>query len=506
MVEVDAERGVVRVVGPTASVGNALPIIDDMPYALIATRNMSFWHQCLSTIGHYLYAQDFGIGARNEIVSLTHGGTHTDTFISPRDSEAYGAAILAAVDSDEKIRSLKVRYEEFAVALTRSLDDMRQDLTVGSWRTFLEAYARMCAGLNLTAILGRVGVEALIEQLRGKGLDEAKIPEVISVITYPSEHTPLFESQLGLLRIGKDVQDGKSDEHERAQALEAWLARWRHIPVNFCEDPWTIRDAHAQLESILAKECAREVRRLEEAHQAKIAQAKQRLADLEDARIAVLARALAEGTYLNEFRKSVFSKVSLGYRPVFETVARLGGSDQWRDCLFLLPDEMTQLLEGRKLSVPTLVRERSLAGCKLAPGGSVALLDAAELKRLEEYVKVVNGQTRVTSEDRMEVKGFSASKGKVRGIVRIVLSSKDFHKLGSGEILVTTMTSVDFVPVMERAGAFVTNEGGITSYASIVARELGKPCIIGTKIATQVLKDGDMVEVDAEKGIVRILE
>ena len=68
------------------------------------------------------------------------------------------------------------------------------------------------------------------------------------------------------------------------------------------------------------------------------------------------------------------------------------------------------------------------------------------------------------------------------------------------------MTSVDFVPIMDKAGAFVTNEGGITSHAAIVSREMNKPCIIGTQNATQVIKDGDMVEVDAERGIVKILE
>lgn len=58
---------------------------------------------------------------------------------------------------------------------------------------------------------------------------------------------------------------------------------------------------------------------------------------------------------------------------------------------------------------------------------------------------------------------------------------------------------------MRKAGAIVTDEGGITCHAAIVSRELGKPCVIGTKIATKVLKDGDEVEVDAEQGIVRIL-
>jgi pyruvate,water dikinase len=58
---------------------------------------------------------------------------------------------------------------------------------------------------------------------------------------------------------------------------------------------------------------------------------------------------------------------------------------------------------------------------------------------------------------------------------------------------------------MEKAAAFITDEGGITCHAAIVSRELKKPCIIGTKIATQVLKDGDLVEVDANNGVVKIM-
>lgn len=65
------------------------------------------------------------------------------------------------------------------------------------------------------------------------------------------------------------------------------------------------------------------------------------------------------------------------------------------------------------------------------------------------------------------------------------------------------MTSPEYVPAMKRSGAVITDEGGLLSHAAIVARELGKPCIVGTKIATKVLKDGDLVEVDANKGVVR---
>ena len=68
------------------------------------------------------------------------------------------------------------------------------------------------------------------------------------------------------------------------------------------------------------------------------------------------------------------------------------------------------------------------------------------------------------------------------------------------------MTTPDFVPLIRKASAIITNEGGITCHAAIVACELKKPCIVGTKIATKILRDGDLVEVDANNGVVRILE
>lgn len=104
------------------------------------------------------------------------------------------------------------------------------------------------------------------------------------------------------------------------------------------------------------------------------------------------------------------------------------------------------------------------------------------------------------------IKGVSAYQGKVIGKVRKIITKKDISKLLSGEVLVAETTYPDHVPIMKLACAFVTDEGGITCHAAIVARELKKPCIVGTKIATQVLKDGDMVEVDADNGVVKIIK
>jgi phosphohistidine swiveling domain-containing protein len=104
-----------------------------------------------------------------------------------------------------------------------------------------------------------------------------------------------------------------------------------------------------------------------------------------------------------------------------------------------------------------------------------------------------------------EIKGTVAYSGKARGVVKVVREVGELGKVHDGDVLVTFMTAPSHISAMKKAVAFVTDEGGITCHAAIVARELQKPCIIGTKIATQVLKDGDLVEVDAEKGIVMII-
>jgi phosphohistidine swiveling domain-containing protein len=103
------------------------------------------------------------------------------------------------------------------------------------------------------------------------------------------------------------------------------------------------------------------------------------------------------------------------------------------------------------------------------------------------------------------IKGQTACPGQVSGRVRLILRRNEMENMKEGEILVTTMTTPDFLPAMKKAAAFVTDEGGITCHAAIIAREMHKPCVIGTKVATKALQDGDRVEVDADKGEVRIL-
>lgn len=106
----------------------------------------------------------------------------------------------------------------------------------------------------------------------------------------------------------------------------------------------------------------------------------------------------------------------------------------------------------------------------------------------------------------IEIKGIVAYPGVVRGKAKRVMGHKQISSIKKGEILVSPMTMPDFMPAMKKATAFITDEGGITCHAAIVSRELKKPCIVGTRIATKVIKDGDLIEVDANQGIVRILK
>ena len=100
--------------------------------------------------------------------------------------------------------------------------------------------------------------------------------------------------------------------------------------------------------------------------------------------------------------------------------------------------------------------------------------------------------------------GACANPGVVTGRVRVLTDPSQIHQFEQGEILVTSMTTPEYVAAMEKAAAFITDEGGVTCHAAITAREFGVPCITGTTNATSVLKNGDTVFLDAANGIVKI--
>ena len=155
--------------------------------------------------------------------------------------------------------------------------------------------------------------------------------------------------------------------------------------------------------------------------------------------------------------------------------------------------------------------------------------DKTELKKRDDYfvIGMRNGQVFLKSSDegriyaksllpdltkyKNEIEGQIAKMGFVRGHAYVLHWNakdvvKEMEEMPKGSILVAGQTRPQLMPAIRKAAAIVTDEGGITSHAAIVSRELGIPCVIGTKVATKIIKTGDLIEVDANEGIVRIAE
>lgn len=170
-----------------------------------------------------------------------------------------------------------------------------------------------------------------------------------------------------------------------------------------------------------------------------------------------------------------------------------------RDLNFLVYDELHDILLKQKSFTKEIKERKAQAFFAVTPEGYF-VAGGKKATPYFEYSKTGNFS------DMQQLLGVSASPGIATGYVRLIRQTQEMKNFRNGEILVTNQTTPEFVPVMRKAAAIVTEQGGVTSHAAVISRELKKPCVIGTKIATQVFKDGDLVEVDANKGIARKLK
>lgn len=175
---------------------------------------------------------------------------------------------------------------------------------------------------------------------------------------------------------------------------------------------------------------------------------------------------------------------------------------------FLSPDEIILSLKNRSLAISKkTLEQRKDFYVFVMLNKKINLMIGDEAYKFERNLEErKSGVAEDLNGDDSFIKGAIANKGFVKGIVKVLNAIEDVKKIKKGDIVVSPMTSVLLYPYLKNVSAIITDEGGLTSHAAIISRELKIPCIVGTKIATQVLKDGDLVEVDADEGIVRILK
>lgn len=212
--------------------------------------------------------------------------------------------------------------------------------------------------------------------------------------------------------------------------------------------------------------------------------------------------ALRWNSFIIDYKKKVFtlSHFYINFSLMKEIAKRLKMKQSLAHCF--LEHEMKKALLQNKLVPQKILEQRYKRSVVFIKNGKATLLIGQKAQPFLEKQGIIQEEL----EEVKEIKGQIANIGLVKGKAKIITGPKDFPKMKKGEILVAHMTTPEFIPVLKKAIAFVTDEGGITCHAAIISRELNIPCVIGTKNATKVLNDNDFVEVDANNGLIKIIK
>jgi len=306
--------------------------------------------------------------------------------------------------------------------------------------------------------------------------------KILHAITTPYKETKIVKARLELLKLAI----------KKNEQLKSYTKKYSFIPVSDPMDkPWTESDFKKQL---------KQLKNPEQELATYYAERKQALQDyqryvrsISDPLLKKQVEIVHAFSYLKEMRDDYRRPAYLNFSYVLnEAAKRLKISSKLVP--FMLPSEITTTLKGKDQVDQDELAKRYENYALVLLMGKLSILSGKEAQELG---------AKMLGEKKGEIRGMSAHQGLVKGRVRIVYHQGEFQLFKQGEILVTTMTHPEFASVMKKAAAIVTDEGGITCHAAITARELGIPCVIGTKNATHVLKTGDLVEVDADRGIVQ---
>ncbi len=370
---------------------------------------------------------------------------------------------------------IKGYYEQGIALLERIENESSQlDDVPAALGMFRKQFEELCPIFSITSWIAIEGWQHDFEDVLNKLLKQNDLgnrrEEVISAITRPWKPTALNEIQ-------KRLVAGESPD--TLAAAYAYLGNWAVV--------WTRSITPEWVESL---------RRDKEPH-TNVISFEEALALLnpseEEKRMLELAPYLF---FFKDWRDDLRRKHAYGWRFLFDKIASHFGVEH-DDLGYLSLAEIEEALKNDLLPTETIEHRKGNLTIVQWDNG-VKILDKDIPEQYLNIVKDVEDQSA-----QQHVKGLVAYAGKAQGIARVIRSHHELKRFEPGDILVANTTHPNFLPAMQQASAFVTNEGGISSHAAIVARELKKPCIVGTKNATKAFKDGDLVEVDADAGIAR---
>lgn len=340
----------------------------------------------------------------------------------------------------------------------------------------------------------------LRKQLESLGVTE----EEVGILLMPSKLSFSAEEELEILKVALKMATGERTE----KAINALVKKYHWIPFGY--DGPDLYDAEyyeKNVREIVAKINSREIRQKIKELENYVASVKEKQKKLfvkyklskELQRLLGIAHTLSEMT---DKRKEYQYQAHVAFHKIIKGIAEALNFDPL--ILKYVTFEEIKEHQATPKKIVQLGEKRMDEGLLLFWRDSqFGILTGKRAKKIFD-----EAMGEITGSDGLTLKGSVGSKGSVsivKGIVRILHSPKEMDQLKDGEILVTAMTTPEYVPAMRRSLAIITDEGGVTCHAAIVSRELGKPAIIGTKIATKFLKNGELIEIDMEKGTIKKL-
>lgn len=332
----------------------------------------------------------------------------------------------------------------------------------------------------------------LEEELKNKLKD--KFNEVWQYVLTPSGNTMMGEEKQALLKIAKRFKKFFKEDINNHFEKYAFVNKYY-----FWGEGYTVEEINKRLKEIISKGeryIDQEIKKFEK----KDININNYNLSAETKNIIKGIKEMAHALSLADDSTNYFCYY---LTPLYKEAARRFGlsADELVSMTF---DEIKKSFKIKKSSVSEdILKER------LKDHALIYIEDKTQIlikNNLEEYKK--RELKNIDTDNIKSLKGTVAfaQKEKIKAKVKIINSDQIVNKFKKGEILVAPMTNPTYLPAMQKAAAIITDDGGILCHASIVSREIHIPCIVGTKIATQVFKDGDLVEVDTEKGIINIIK
>ncbi len=334
--------------------------------------------------------------------------------------------------------------------------------------------------------------QAYYETVKDK-VGEGNFAAVADLLAPVATSAPMLQ-RMDLLKIALEKAQGKADC--RPELDEAYT-KWSWVPYMFIGPAWTKEALQKELDGLCAKPAAEILRELDEiaARPEAVKQKREALMDEYgfDESLRQLTRTISGFAQTKYQRKENFTHAHFHYHATLAEMARRLGLSISQVRLLTPAETEAALVKG---DVPDLDWRGKFAVYEHVDGRT-RVLSESEGRAVEKSLP----KTDVTGLERLS--GQCACPGKAIGRATIINTEKDMDKLKDGDVLFSYATAPELMAAIRRASAIVTDRGGVTCHAAIVSRELNIPCVIGTKVGTQWVKDGQMVEVDATAGTVK---